>query len=107
MNLLKEKGVQKDLNLSEEQVKKVDELFKHQAELMKDPAKLKDFASNAKKSIDELLTVDQKKRMAELTLQAQGIIALMADKKVAKEMNLTVEQLQNISRTLAETLLKV
>src|SRR5262249_32466009 len=107
--LLTQKPVQEDLKLSEDQVKKIQELQKSQPqqgrlggfqklsqeerdELRK---KMEALAAANKKAIAEILTPDQVKRVDQITLQARGAGAF-ADAKVAEALNLTEEQKEKI-----------
>ena len=106
LTLLENKDVQKDLKLSADQVAKIDELAKKQKDMRdaKDFKGMVEFAKSSKKTIDELLSADQAKRVKQLQLQQRGAGAF-GDEKVASELNLTDEQkskLKDISKSYAE-----
>src|SRR5437773_1558025 len=92
--LLRDKDVQKDLKLTEEQAKKIDALLQKDKELIKNfldkdlggkdaGIKLKALAEAQgpiMKAINEILTKDQVKRLEQLTLQARGPLAFFDPK---------------------------
>jgi RNA polymerase sigma factor (sigma-70 family) len=118
LSTLSQKDVQKELALSEDQLKKIRELQNKQQKTVKamvpqnpldafkDPAaamkemqaaaeKMKELAKEIDKSVDELLTEKQGNRLREITLQQQGGHALQ-DPKVADALDLSREQKKQI-----------
>jgi hypothetical protein len=97
LDLLRDKGVQKDLKLTDEQVKKVNDLVQQRADLMQnlkgviDLKKLQEAMEGLKKSATDLVTKDQAARLAQLRIQAQGPAAFR-DPNVVNELKLTDEQ---------------
>lgn len=96
--------VQKDLKAKPEQVKKINDLaeqFKKtqmaamQGGFGKDGMagmkKLQEASEAATKSLGEILTADQSKRLGQLELQSKGPMALL-DAKVTKDLSITNEQ---------------
>src|SRR5207248_851958 len=86
LDFVKDKGVQKDLQLTPEQLAKLDELARKQAEMIRDLAgkpdlqKLKELTEASKKGVAGVLTEEQAKRVDQLMLQASGPIAFFTPK---------------------------
>ena len=112
MVLLQDKGVRKELRLTKEQIKKVDELAQKHAEALKDLSaknglmKIKEVAESSKKTIGETLTKDQAERLDQLVLQAAGTDAFLGDPKTRADLNLTGDQLAKIASAFQEAMKK-
>src|SRR5262249_44854867 len=112
ITLLQDKGVRKELKLSDAQVTKLEDLARQQKAMLKDLKgpesfkKLQEAMENAKKTVDETLTKDQAARLRQLTLQAQGAMAFL-DPKVGEELKLTDEQRKAVGKAFAEVMPKV
>jgi hypothetical protein len=105
--LLRDKGVQKDLKLSDEQTKMVEELEKAKGNADKNPAMFKQFTDSVAKAVDEMkLTKEQSKRLDELLLQAKGP-AVFLEPGVQKELSLAPDQTAKIPQTVLNELPKL
>jgi Spy/CpxP family protein refolding chaperone len=102
--LLNQKSVQEELKLSEEQVKKANELWEKQRESFQGlrdlsqeerRTKLQEAAKANDKAVAEILKPEQLKRVKQIALQQQGARAL-ANPEVAKTLNLSDEQKNKI-----------
>ena len=110
--LLMNPDVQKELNLTEEQVtkakdvsKQVREKFKEDFTKLKDASKeerqekmqelFKTIGTETEKSLKDVLKPEQQKRLKQLELQQRGVDAL-TDAEVEKALNLTAEQKEKI-----------
>jgi hypothetical protein len=95
--------VQKDLKLSESQIKQVGELSAKQKDALNDlPFKKKKELTEANnKVIRELLNANQKKRLGQLELQAQGPRAFL-DNTVGQDLGLSQEQTTKIREAFTE-----
>ncbi len=108
LRLLENADVQKDLKLSEDQVKKVGALAQKQKDALKDLkgkdrfAKMKELAESTKKSLGDLLTANQMNRLGQLELQQKGARAFL-DKKIAENLGLKEEQTTKIKEALKES----
>src|SRR5262245_54256793 len=109
---LTQKSVQRELNLTKDQLTKLKTLQAKQQEsmlrlftelkpdvLLKEPdalaKKCEELAKTAEKAVDEILTVSQRKRLQEISLQQRGGHAL-TDPGVAQALKLTPEQQRKI-----------
>jgi len=112
MFLLRNKAVQEDLKLSEDQLKKLEEQFAKADELrkslaVKNPDAAKQFqeAQEALAKIGEAvkgtLTDDQKKRVGQIALQRGGPTAVMRP-DIAGQMNFTDEQKEKLKAIAQE-----
>jgi hypothetical protein len=96
MNLVKSPEIQKDLGVTPEQAKKLAELDKTLAEMLKVPgfpdANLQNKLREAvQKGLAEVLLAPQTKRLKQLEFQQRGSSAFM-DPQIAKELEITQEQ---------------
>jgi Spy/CpxP family protein refolding chaperone len=115
---LLQKPVQRELKLTANQLKKLRELQAKQEEgmrrmtaginfetLFKSPDSLtkqyQELAATAEKTVDEILTVPQRQRLREISLQQRGGHAL-PDPDVAEALKLTEEQRQQIQTVQIE-----
>jgi len=102
--LLQNPGVQKELNLSEDQISKIKDVGDKQREKLaalrdmsdeerqeKGPALMKEANEEAQKSLKGLLNADQDKRLHQIMLQAQGPQAF-SDAKIQSQLKLTDDQ---------------
>jgi hypothetical protein len=102
--LLDAKDVQLDLKLTDDQVKKVVELNRKQAEGLKgigfqEVEKRKKVLEASQKALNELLTAEQARRLKQLGLQQRGP-AVFQDPQVVKDLALTHEQHAGITKAL-------
>jgi Spy/CpxP family protein refolding chaperone len=100
LSLLLNKDVQKDLKLSEDQVRKINDLatknkeafisidFKDQNAFVE---KMKVIAESTGKALGEILKADQTRRLKQLEIQQQGS-SVFRNRKVAEELKLSEEQ---------------
>ena len=104
--LLKNKEVQKDLKLSEEQAAKINDLYAEHSKI--DPKNKESFAKVEKLTEEILgtLTPDQTKRHKQLQIQHHGANALGYD-EVVEPLKLTDEQQTKIRETLNEMSAKI
>jgi Spy/CpxP family protein refolding chaperone len=122
-SVLSNKDLQAELKITDEQkeklkpiAEKASEAGKKNREVFKDAGmdkeKLKaageEFAklnaastAETKKALEEVLTSDQKKRLAQIDVQAKGMRAF-ADEKIVKELNITESQTSKIKGILEE-----
>ena len=117
---LTNKSVQKELKLSDEQVKKAETLmtdmrekmmekFQEARELEGDEQRVKmqalqkEMATEIKKATSELLTPEQSKRFEQITLQSMGVNAFN-DPDVAKKLKITDDQKAKI-KDLGESMM--
>jgi hypothetical protein len=100
--LVEIKDVHTDLKLSDDQVKKIAELSRKQAEGLKglgfqDLDKRKKVEDATRKELGEILTAEQSKRLQQLHMQQRGVSAFL-DPAIVKELELTKEQQATIAR---------
>src|SRR5262245_36940200 len=105
LRLLEVPDVQKDLKLSDEQLKKINDLLQKQKqkfkELLKDVKgkevfeKMKELTEAGQKAAMEMLTEPQKTRLKQLEFQTRGARAFV-DPQVVKDLELTDEQVGKI-----------
>lgn len=104
MLLLGQESVQKELKLSDEQVKKIQELGTKQREAFQGlrdlsqeerRTKMQELTKANDKAIGEILKPDQLKRARQIALQRQGAAAVL-NEEVAKTLNITDDQKQKI-----------
>jgi Spy/CpxP family protein refolding chaperone len=102
--LLTQESVQKELKLSDDQLKKVKDLGEKMREargklrdLDREEArkKMQELTKENEKALADILSKDQGKRLKEISLQLQGGRAF-ANAAVAKELNITDEQKKQI-----------
>jgi len=108
LNLLSNKSVQKELKLTDEQVEKATKAATEAREKMmekfqelRDPDQaerqekmqglMKEMTAASKKVTDEILKPEQAKRLNQITLQTQGVMAYMTD-EVQSKLKITDEQ---------------
>lgn len=120
MALLRDKGVQQELKLTDDQVKAIDAAAKKQADALQalrggDPqearTKMQEITRETTKTIDDTLKADQKKRLRQLELQQRGLAALAAPANprnpnaqtstLAKDLNITEDQQKKIQEIVA------
>jgi Spy/CpxP family protein refolding chaperone len=100
--LLQAKSVQEELKLSGDQVKKITELAEKQRSAMKDVpreerrAKREELAKANNKAIGEILKPEQLKRVKQIALQQQGVMALTFNEEVAKALKISEDQKDKI-----------
>ena len=106
--LLANEDVKKDLKLSEEQVKKLEEVSKKMRDAMggmrdlspeERREKMREMQGKMQEMNKEamgILSADQQKRFKQIQRQAGGITAALNDEEVKKELNLTEEQQEKI-----------
>src|SRR5579871_4108263 len=118
--LLRDKGVQQELKLTDDQVKAIDAAAKKQADAIQalrggDPqearTKMVELNRETTKTIDDTLKADQKKRLRQLELQQRGLSALAAPANarnpnaqastLAKDLNITEAQQKQIQDIVA------
>jgi hypothetical protein len=117
--LLSNKGVQKELKLSDEQIDKAEkaatesmgkmrERFQDlqgldaDARREKQQSMMREMAAESKKVTDEILKPEQAKRFAEISLQVRGAQAL-SDPEVQSKLKLTDEQKNKLKDMASET----
>lgn len=109
--LLGQESIQKELKLSEAQLKTVKELGDKQREAMKGLTaaggaegfkKIMEMAQENEKAYTALLKPDQAKRLKEISLQVQGPRAL-SDPDVVKGLGVTAEQQEKIRELQTES----
>jgi hypothetical protein len=102
--LLGNESVQKDLKLSDDQIKDVKAAAKKAQEARQGlqdldreerTKKIQEIAKESDKAVTKILKDDQKKRLKQISLQVQGARAF-ADAAVAKELKLTADQKKKI-----------
>jgi hypothetical protein len=106
LTLLSDKGVQEDLKLSAEQVKKVGELNEKQKEVLKGVgrdrlAKAREFNDTVKKTL-ESFKPEQTRRLDQLQLQQRGPNAFF-DPRVRQGLNLTAEQQAQVRQAIQDS----
>ena len=108
--LLRQKSVRKELKLTDDEAKKIDEFTEKQWTKAREIAKLseeerdKKFADMTKENerfIDETLTKQQRERLNQITLQLAGLLWVKRA-HVASELGLTEEQKQLAPRLQKE-----
>jgi Spy/CpxP family protein refolding chaperone len=116
--LLSQESVQKELKLSDDQVKKVKDLGEKSREAfskLRDldreerTKKMQEINKETTKALSSILTKDQSKRLREINLQVQGTRAFN-NPEVAKELNITDEQkkqLQDLNAGAREEITKI
>lgn len=109
--LLRQESVQKELKLSNDQLKKVEELSEKMRGKMQDVFALEEPERGKRlqalnqendKALAAILTPEQAKRLKQIVYQQQGTAAL-ATQDVAKELGLSDEQRKRIADISAET----
>jgi hypothetical protein len=116
LGLLESKDVRKDLKLSDEQIKKLDELSGKFKEATKDLkgrdliVKGRELAASIQKEVNDSLKPEQGKRLKQLQVQQKGVGAFL-DPIVAKELELSPDQqttvragVKDVARKRAEIL---
>jgi hypothetical protein len=116
LTLLENADVQKDLKLSDDQVKKITELAAKQkaaiAEIFKDLKgkeafdKMMELTKANQKVIGDVLNAKQNERLKQLELQQRGPRAF-ADPKIAKDLGLSDEQTTKVREILKESAKKL
>jgi Spy/CpxP family protein refolding chaperone len=108
LNLLSNKSVQKELKLTDDQIEKANKAATEAREKMMEKFQelrdldqaerqekmqglMKEMATASKKVTDELLKPEQAKRLGQITLQTQGVMAYMSD-EVQSKLKFTDEQ---------------
>lgn len=108
--LLQQESVQKELKLSEDQIKKIKELSDKQRESFRGLRDLSEEERRTKmaearkaneKAVAEILKPEQVKRVKQISLQQQGARAL-SNPEVAKALNLSSEQTDKIKKIQEE-----
>jgi hypothetical protein len=109
--LLRQESVQKDLKLSDEQIKKAEDVSEQMREKFQDAfslegeergKKLQELRKENEKALSEILKPEQWKRLKQISYQQQGASAF-ADPEVAKALQLTdtqKEQIQKINQEM-------
>jgi hypothetical protein len=111
LELLKDAGVQKELKLKDEQIKKVNTLVEQQADVLKmlgtpdGNKKVMEQMEASKKGVAEALDKDQLKRLNQLVLQARGPTALF-DPKIGEELKITAEQKMQLGKAISMAMQK-
>jgi Spy/CpxP family protein refolding chaperone len=109
--LLTQESVQKELKLSDDQVKKVKELQDKQREAFQGfrdlsreerQTKMREQGEATQKAIKELLKADQHKRLDQISLQREGSRAL-SRKEVAEALKISDEQKEKLKTIQEET----
>jgi len=109
--LLGQESVQKELKLTDEQVKKADELRQKTREKFQEifggdeaerPKKMQELNEENRKAIAELLSPEQNTRLKQIIYQQRGGTAL-TDPEVAKALGLSDEQQEKIKTINQET----
>jgi hypothetical protein len=110
--LITSKDVQKDLKLSEEQIKKVNELGEKQTAAMKNIGagkdalqKIREIMESTKKELEAVLTKEQTVRLQQINLQAKGPIAFF-DNDVIRDLNISQEQRLTLIKTITQAMTK-
>jgi len=116
LSLLENADVQKDLKLSDDQVKKITELGAKQraaiAEIFKDLKgkeafdKMMELTKANQKAIGDILNAKQNERLKQLELQQRGPRACL-DRKVAKDLGLSAEQTTKVREMVKESTKKL
>ncbi len=118
--LLRDKGVQQELKLTDDQTKTIDAAVKKQTEAMQalrggggtpqeTRQKIQELSRETTKTIEAALKPDQKKRLHQLELQQRGLSALATPPNarnaqpstLAKELNITDAQQKQIQEIVA------
>ena len=110
--LLRQKSVQKELKLSDETVKKIMDFTNKESDeygkALKDlkgkerTAKFEELEKANKKFLEDNLSEEQRKRLAQITLQVTGLYQL-GRPEVVKALNLTEEQQNKLEDLQKET----
>jgi Spy/CpxP family protein refolding chaperone len=109
--LLRQESVQKELKLTEDQTKKIQELGDKTREKFQEifggdeadrPKKMQELNEENRKAVAALLTPEQGKRLKEITYQQRGPASL-TDPEVAKALELSEEQQTKIKSIIEET----
>jgi hypothetical protein len=102
--LVENKDVQKELKLSDEQLKKIAELSRKQMEGLKglgvqDGEKREKVLDASRKGLDELLSAEQGKRLKQLEVQQRGP-SVFLEAKYAKGLGITTQQQDAVVKAL-------
>jgi len=120
VQLLTNKGVQKELKLTDEQIEKAEKASTELGEKMQErrqdlqnvdqaermekmQAMMAEMRTEAKKSANEILKDDQKKRFEQIAYQAQGVGAY-ADPEVQAKLKMTDEQKSKVKDAMDESM---
>jgi hypothetical protein len=108
LRLLEIADVQKDLKLSEEQVKKITELSQKQKDALKDikgradAQKAREASETIRKALAEILNETQSKRLKQLELQQRGARALL-ETEVNQALGLNQEQKTKVEEAVRDS----
>lgn len=104
-------GVQKALNLSEEQKSKLETIndtfrddFRTLLEEGSDRDEMQKLTDDAAKQISDVLDDEQEKRLRGITIQVMGAPAVLADAALAKELNVTDEQKTKLEKAQQDSM---
>jgi len=109
--LLRQESVQKELKLTDDQIKKVQEMGEKNREKFQEifngdeadrPQKMQALMEENRKAVAALLTPEQSKRLKEISLQQRGATAF-ADPEVAKALDLSEDQQTKVKSINEET----
>ena len=100
--LLQDKGVQKELKLTDEQIKKADAIKADP----KDPKSMLD-PEAIKKAVADILDRDQTKRLGQLVIQARGVQVFLTDPKIREELKFTDDQTKKIAMAFSDAMSKL
>ena len=116
--LLRQESVQKELKISDDQLKKVEDLSEQMRDKFQDAfglegeertKKIQELRKENEKALSEILKPEQWKRLKQISYQQQGAMAF-ADPDVAKALQLTdaqKEQVQKLNREMFEQMREI
>jgi Spy/CpxP family protein refolding chaperone len=116
--LLRQESVQKELKITDDQLKKVEELSEQMREKFQDAfslegeertKKMQELQKENEKALSEILKPEQWKRLKQISYQQQGAMAV-ATPDVAKALQITdtqKEQIQKLNREMFEQMREI
>ncbi len=90
--LLLNKDVQKDLKLTDDQIKKFTDLQGKRPNVRFNDPRMEEYIKLVDKTVADTLKADQAKRLEELRLQQRGARAAFTDEKIAEKLKVTADQ---------------
>jgi hypothetical protein len=115
LSFLREKSLQEDLKMTDQQVKKADAAYQKHREALRTLSDVKqqdrfpkrlELSKEAIKAVKDILNADQQKRLRQICLQQQGVRALNSRTRegtqIAEELGLSEDQQARISGLIKE-----
>lgn len=109
LQLLQAEQVQQELKLTDDQKQQVEKIAEENREKAREAfqgdregafARMREVAQEADEKVADVLKDDQAKRVNEIRLQANGPAALVGDEELARKLNVSREQRQQIREVL-------